>query len=47
MICASKGKHHGHCMVCFTMGCECYPLDLWACVEDSIGNENWARGVRP
>lgn len=37
MICANKGKNVGHCIICFIRGCECYPLDLWICVVESIG----------
>jgi len=37
MVCGSFLKNHGHCIICFIKGCECYPLDLWACVVESIG----------
>jgi len=36
-ICQSFSKDHGHCLICWFNSCECYPLDLWKCIDESIG----------
>ena len=37
MICKSFLQNHGHCIICFIRGYECYPLDLWKCIDENIG----------